>query len=53
MTRIEPRIRWPRRSPCAGPRTFVAGQPGYCFAPEMGFQDGKRHLPIVTAKRAA
>jgi hypothetical protein len=26
--RFEPRPRWPRRSPCASPRTLIRGQPG-------------------------
>ena len=51
--RIEPRRRWPRRSPCAGPRTLIAGQPGDRFALQVDFQDGRRHLPIVSLKRAA
>ena len=51
--RIEPRTRWPRRSPCAGPRTLVAGQPGDRFKLQVDFHDGKRHLPIVSLKRAA
>ena len=51
--RIGPRKRWPRRGPCAAPRTLIAGQPGDRFTFEIGFQDGKRHLPIVSLKRAA
>ncbi len=51
--RIEPRERWPRSSPCARPRTLVAGQPGDRFALQVDFHDGKEHLPIVSLKRAA
>jgi len=51
--RIEPGARWPRRSPCAGPRTLIAGQPGDRFALEVDFYGGARHLPIVSLKRAA
>ncbi len=51
--RIEPRQRWPRPSPCAKPITLVAGQPGDRFQLEVGFHDGRRHLPIVSLKRAA
>ncbi len=51
--RIEPRMRWPRSSPCAKPFTIVAGQPGDRFEIEVGFYDGRRHLPIVSLKRAA
>jgi len=35
--RIEPRKRWPRNSPCAGPRTLIAGQPGDRFTLEVNF----------------
>ena len=51
--RIEPRHRWPRSSPCAKPRTLVAGQPGDRFTLQVNFHDGKEHLPIVSVKRAA
>ena len=51
--RIEPRKRWPRRSPCAGPRTLVAGQPGDRCTLEVDFHGGARHLPIISLKRAA
>jgi putative transposase len=51
--RIEPRERWPQSAPCATPRTLIAGQPGDRFEFQVGFQDGRRHLPIVTLKRAA
>ena len=51
--RIEPRRRWPRRSPCAGPRTLIAGQPGDRFTLEVDFHGGAIHLPIVSLKRSA
>ena len=51
--RIEPRRRWPRRSPCAQPQTLVAGQPGDRFSTEISFHDGRRHLPVVKLRRAA
>ncbi|UCE59913.1 MAG: transposase [Phycisphaerales bacterium] len=51
--RIEPREQWPRRASCARPRTLVAGQPGDDFTLEVHFHDGRRHLPIVSLKRAA
>lgn len=51
--RIEPRERWPRSSPCAKPRTLVAGQPGDQFTLQVDFRDGRKHLPIVSLKRAA
>jgi hypothetical protein len=51
--RMEPRKRWPRSSPCAGPRTLVAGQPVDRFTLEVDFYRGARHLPVVSLKRAA
>ena len=51
--RIEPRKHWPRSSPCANPRTFVAGQPGDRFTLQVDYHHGKRHLPLVTVRRAA
>ncbi len=51
--RLEPRQRWPRRAPCAGPRTLIAGQPGDRFTLEVDFHGGARHLPLVSLKRAA
>jgi putative transposase len=51
--RIEPRERWPRRTPCAVPRTLIAGQPGDRFTFQVDFHDGRRHLPIVSLRRAA
>ena len=51
--RIEPRNRWPRKSPCARPVTLIAGQPGHRFTLEVDFLDSRRHLPILSLKRAA
>jgi len=51
--RIEPRPRWPRPSPCAKPQTLVAGQPGDRFELEIELYKRRRHLPIVTLRRAA
>jgi hypothetical protein len=51
--RMEPRAGWPRGSPCAGPQTLVAGEPGQRFEMTVAFHKKRRHLPIVTLKRAA
>jgi len=51
--RLEPRRRWPRRSPCAAPRTLVRGQPGARLELEVRYKGDRRHLPIITLKRAA
>ncbi len=51
--RCEPRSGWPRRSNCATPQTLVAGQPGARFSLTIDFVQGRKHLPIVSLKRAA
>jgi transposase InsO family protein len=51
--RFEPRPRWPRRSPCALPQALIRGQPGVRLALEVRYLAGRRHLPVVTVKRAA
>ena len=51
--RIEPRERWPRRARCALPQALVAGRPGARFELVGDFVAGRRHLPVVTLKRAA
>ncbi len=51
--RFEPRLRWPRRSPCATPQTLIRGQPGVVLDVDIRYHGGRPHLPIVTLKRAA
>ena len=51
--RIEPRPAWPRSSPCAKPWALVGGNPGQRFAATVSFHTKRRHLPVVTLKRAA
>jgi hypothetical protein len=51
--RVEPRRHWPRGSPCAKPWAIVAGKPGDAFAIRVDFRQGRRHLPVVSLKRAA
>ena len=51
--RFEPRQRWPRRSPCASPQVLVRGQPGVELDLSVQFLAERRHLPIITLKRAA
>ena len=51
--RFEPRPNWPRRSPCATPVTLVKGKPGVRLACKIAFQGKRRHLPVLTLKRAA
>lgn len=50
--RLEPRSRWPRRSPCASPHALVRDQPGVQFDLEVRYLGGRRYLPIITLKRA-
>ena len=51
--RFEPSARWPRSSPCAGPQTAVGEQHGGRVEIVVRFLGGRRHLPVVTLKRAA
>jgi len=51
--RFEPRPNWPRPSPCAQPVTLVKGNPGVRLELDVQFLAGRKHLPIVTLRRAA
>jgi hypothetical protein len=53
LPRFEPRARWPREAPCSFPQAPVAGEPGAIVRLEVYYQSGRRHLPIVSLKRAA
>jgi hypothetical protein len=53
VPRFEPRSRWPRRSRCAAPQVLIRGRPGVRLELLVHFCSGRRHLPIVTLKRAA
>ncbi len=53
LPRFEPRERWPRPSRCAGPQTLVEGQPGVRLTLDVSYHAGRKHLPIVTLRRAA
>ena len=51
--RHEPRRNWPRGSPCAKPWALTRSGPGTPLELDVEFHAGRRHLPIVTLKRAA
>ena len=51
--RVEPRARWPRRSPCAGPHALVRGRPGAAVELHVTYHAGRKHLPVVSLKRVA
>jgi transposase InsO family protein len=51
--RLEPRPHWPRRSLCARPRVPIRGWPGQRLELQVEFHAGRKHLPIVTLRRAA
>ena len=51
--RFEPRANWPRSSPCSKPVTLVKGQPGTKLEMDVQFSGGRRHLPVVSLRRAA
>jgi len=51
--RFEPRRRWPRDSPCAGPPARVRGRCGQRIALDVTHLAGRHHLPIIDLKKAA
>jgi hypothetical protein len=51
--RFEPRRKWPRKSPCAAPRTGIRGRRGVRLELSVRCLRGRKHLPIVELKRAA
>ena len=51
--RHEPRRKWPRRAPCAGPRARVRGRRGVKVELRVSWLHDRKHLPIVELKRAA
>ena len=53
LPRFEPRPRWPRPSPCAGPNVLVRGSPGVVVQLDVRWQAGRRHLPVVELHRVA
>jgi len=53
QSRLEPRERWPRGSPCAKPQVGIEGEPGDSIIFEIDCLEGRRHLPILRARHAA
>ena len=51
--RFEPRVRWPRRSPCASPHALVRGRPGAVVELVVEQRGGRNHLPVVSLRRVA
>ena len=51
--RLEPRERWSRGSLCAKPQVDVEGDPGDPVILEIDCHKGRRHLPVIRARRAA
>lgn len=51
--RLEPRPKWPRRSKCASPQVPVERKRSKSVQLEVRFLEGRRHLPVVTLRRAA
>jgi len=51
--RFEARRRWPRGSPCAGPQAPVRGRPGQRVELNVRYLSRRKHLPLVTLRRAA
>ena len=51
--RFEPRLLWPKYSPCASPQTVVNGPRGTELRLVVGYLERRRHLPIVDFQEAA
>ena len=51
--RFEPRACWPRGSPCARPWALIRGKTGVRVELKVTYHAGRKHLPIVTLRRAA
>ena len=51
--RHEPRARWPNESGCAAPWAEVRGRPGVHLRLNVTYLNGRRHLSVVTLRRAA
>jgi len=51
--RFEPRRRWPRGSPCARPHAEIDGRSGERLELAVSYRSGRKHLPVVTLRRAA
>ena len=51
--RYEPRARWPRRAPCAGPHALIRGRPGVRVDLDVRYISDRKHLPVVAIRNAA
>ena len=51
--RFEPRAHWPRGSPCARPGVPIRGKPGVRLELRVQHDADRKHLPVVTLRRAA
>lgn len=51
--RYEPRSKWPRGAPCARPWALTRGRPGARLELDVSYHGGRKHLPVVSLKRAA
>ena len=51
--RYEPRARWPRGSTCAGPHAVVRGRPGVRVDLDVRYVADRKHLPVISFRRAA
>jgi putative transposase len=51
--RHEPRLHWPKVSPCARPWALTRGRPGAKLEIDVEFLAGRKHLPLVMLRRVA
>ena len=48
---LEPRARWPRGAPCAGPHALIRG-PGVRVHLDVSYTSWRKHLPGVAIRKA-
>ena len=53
LPRYEPRSRWPRGAPCAGPHALIRGRPGVHVDLDVRYTSNRKHLPVVEIRKAA
>jgi len=51
--RYEPRARWPRSAPCAGPHALIRGRPGVRVDLDVRYTSDRKHLPVASIRKVA
>lgn len=51
--RIEPRPKYPLKSPCASPQASIRGKPSTRFVLTITYMENRKHLPVIELKKVA